>query len=385
MIKCCVITGSRAEYGLLRPLMDLIKESKDFRLQLLVTGTHLSPDFGMTRGQIEEDGFHIDEQVEMLLSADTSTSVAKSMGLGLIGYADALYRLKPDWVIVLGDRFEILAATIAAYVANMPIAHISGGEVTQGANDEAFRHSITKMSYLHFTALEEYRQRVIQLGEASERVFNVGALGVDNILHMRLLTPAAIRKQLQFDVSKPYALVTYHPVTLEGVASSRNFSHLLKALDRYPDLQVIFTLPNTDEGGRIIIKMIQDYVEDNKSKAISFTSLGTLKYLSILKYATVVIGNSSSAIVEAPSFKVPVVNIGDRQKGRIKASNIIDVADTEKAIVTGLQQALSADFKEHCRKVINPYGDGTAALRIIKVLKMTGKVRSIKKDFIDIL
>jgi GDP/UDP-N,N'-diacetylbacillosamine 2-epimerase (hydrolysing) len=385
MMKCCIVTGSRAEYGLLKPVMSGIKASRTMRLQLLVTGMHLSPDFGMTFEEIEKDGFQIDEKVEMLLSGDTATSIIKSMGLGMIGYADAFARLQPDWVIVLGDRFEALAATTAAYISNIPIAHISGGEVTKGANDEAFRHSITKMSFLHFTAMEEYRQRVIQLGEAPERVFNVGALGLDNIRQLKLLSKASLKKLLHFDVSQPYALITYHPVTLEKRSAEKDFENLLKVLDDNADLRIIFTLPNADEGGRAIIRMIGEYVQANRDRVSSFTSLGTLKYLSLLKYAAVVIGNSSSGIVEAPSFRVPVVNIGDRQNGRIKAGNIIDVANSVQSINKGLRTALSPAFRQACSKVINPYGDGTATGRILRIIGETGKIGSIKKEFIDLV
>ncbi len=321
--KVCIFTGSRAEYGLLKPLIDEILNDKSLKLQLLVSGMHLSPEFGLTYKEIEKDGLKIDEKVEIILSADTPSAISKSIGLGLIGYADALNRLKPDLVVILGDRFEALAFAIASYIHRIPIAHLYGGEETLGAIDNSFRHSITKMSNLHFVSTEQYRKRVIQLGEEPRRIFKVGAIGLDNIKKMKLLKKLDLEKQLNFKIESPTLLVTYHPETTEN-KSEGDFKEILKALDDFKNLKVIFTKPNADTYGRIIINMIDDYVKRNKDKAIAFINLGQLKYLSCMNYIDGILGNSSSGIIEAPSFKIGTINIGDRQRGRIKAKSIID-------------------------------------------------------------
>jgi GDP/UDP-N,N'-diacetylbacillosamine 2-epimerase (hydrolysing) len=316
--KVCIFTGTRAEYGLLKPLMDEIKSDPDLELQIVASCMHLSPEFGLTYKEIEKDGFNIDEKVEMLLSSDTPSGIVKSMGLGMIGYTDALNRLKPDITVVLGDRFEALAFAIASFVNRIPIAHLYGGEATEGLIDEGIRHSITKLSYLHFTSTEEYRKRVIQLGEEPERVFNVGALGIDNIKKMKLLNKDEIESKLGIKFKSKNLLITYHPVTLKKDESEKEFKALLNVLREMEDTLFIFTKPNADTEGRRIIKLIEEFVKENNDKAIVFTSLGQLNYLSIMKYVDAVVGNSSSGIIEAPSLKVPTINIGDRQKGRIK-------------------------------------------------------------------
>jgi UDP-hydrolysing UDP-N-acetyl-D-glucosamine 2-epimerase len=381
--KICIFTGTRAEYGLLKPLMDEIKSDPDLELQIVASCMHLSPEFGLTYQEIEKDGFKIDEKVEMLLSSDTPSGIVKSMGLGMIGYTDALNRLKPDITVVLGDRFEALAFAIASYVNRIPIAHLYGGEATEGAIDDAFRHSITKLSYLHFTSTEEYRKRVIQLGEEPERVFNVGALGIDNIKKMKLLNKDEIESKLGIKFKSKNLLITYHPVTLKKDESEKEFKALLNVLRGMEDTLFIFTKPNADTEGRRIIKLIEEFVKENKDKAIAFTSLGQLNYLSIMQYVDAVVGNSSSGIIEAPSLKVPTINIGDRQKGRIKAKSIIDCKGTEEDIKRALDIIYDKNFRENLQNIDNPYGDGNSAVRIKEILK-TYKINSIEKSFYKI-
>jgi UDP-hydrolysing UDP-N-acetyl-D-glucosamine 2-epimerase len=381
--KICVFTGTRAEYGLLKPLMDEIKKEPALELQIVASAMHLSPEFGLTYKEIEKDGFKIDEKVEMLLSSDTPVGICKSIGLGVISYSEVLERLKPDIVVILGDRFEALAFAIASFIHRIPIAHLYGGEATYGLIDEGIRHSITKMSYLHFTSTEEYRKVVIQLGEAPERVFNVGALGIDNIKKMKLLTKEELEKRLNFKFGKRNLLVTYHPVTLEKGTSREHFENLLAVLDELEEVKIIFTKANADTEGRIINYMIDEFVERHKDKAIAFTSMGQLLYLSTMKYVDAVVGNSSSGIIEAPSFKIGTINIGDRQKGRIRAKSVIDCEPTKESIRKAFELLYSSEFQNQLKKVVNPYGDGKAAERIVKVLK-TFDIASIKKEFFRI-
>ncbi len=383
-LKICVITGSRAEYGLLYPLLVKLKKDKAVQLQLVATGMHLSPEFGLTYRQIEADGFIIDEKVEILLSADTDSAITKSTGLGLIGFAASLQRLEPHWVILLGDRFETFAAATAAHLAKIPVAHLHGGELTEGATDDALRHAITKMAWLHFTSAEPYRQRVIQLGEDPKRVFTTGAIGLDNAKHMKLLTIGQLSKELEFSVTKDTLLVTYHPVTLEKNSASEQMKELLKALDAFPAYPVIFTLPNADANGRVITKLIHEYVERNPGRAKAFTSLGQLRYLSALKHVKAVVGNSSSGIIEAPFFKIPIINIGDRQSGRLKAGSVIDTGTRSESIIAGMQKAFSPLFAAQCKNTTHPYGDGDTAGRIINGIKKAGVPASIKKTFYDL-
>ena len=379
--KICVVTGSRAEYGLLYPLMKKIQQVKEFGLQIIATGMHLSPEFGLTYKEIEEDGFEISEKVEILLSADTPTSVNKSIGLGLIGFTDSLKRLSPDFVVLLGDRFESFSAAIAAFIMRIPIIHLYGGELTQGLIDEGIRHSITKLSYLHFVSTEVYRKRVIQLGESPERVFNVGALGLDNIKNLKLLEKDELERVLNYRLDKKTILLTFHPVTLENNTSEKNFREILKALDQLKNYNIIFTKPNADTEGRIIAKLIDNYVLENPKRAIEFTSLGKLKYLSLMKYVDMIMGNSSSGIIEAPSFKKPTINIGDRQKGRVKAESVIDCEVNKESIIRAVKKAEQMDLSN----IENPYGDGNASVRIIEILKkQVRKGINLKKEFYDI-
>jgi len=382
--KICIFTGARAEYGLLRPLIDEIRKDPDLKLQLIVTGMHLSTEFGLTYQIIEKDGYHIDEKIEMVLSSDTPAAICKSMGLGLIGFGDALNRLKPDFLVLLGDRFETLTGAIAGLISRIPIAHIQGGELTFGATDDAMRHSITKMSMLHFTYTEDYRQRVIQLGEDPSRVFNVGGLNTEVINKMKFLTKAQLENKINFKLGHQNCLITFHPVTLEKNTARRQFKLLLLVLQNYPELRIIFTKTNADAEGRIINSLIDDFVRQNSDRSIEFTSMGQLLYLSTMRQVQVVIGNSSSGIIETPSFKLPTINIGDREKGRLRADNIIDCGLTSEDITNALEKALSSEFISSLKHMINPYEkEGTS--RIIKnIIKKYDPKNKLKKVFYDL-
>lgn len=381
--KICIITGTRAEYGLLRWVMQGIKDDEELTLQIIVTGMHLSPEFGLTYREIEQDGFLIDRKVEMLTSSDTPVGIAKSMGLGLIGFADALNELRPDLIIVLGDRFEIFAAVSAALVACIPIAHLHGGETTEGAFDEALRHSITKMSHLHFVATEEYQQRVIQLGEKPERVFMVGGLGIDNIKRLKLLDRAALEASLDIKLSKKNLLITFHPVTLEKATTADQMAELLAALSELKETQLIFTLPNADTDGRELIKMVKKFVAQN-SNAHAYTSLGQLRYLSCISHVDGVLGNSSSGILEAPSFNKGTINIGDRQRGRMQAASVINCEPDKQSIMAALKELYSVNFQDSLNVVQNPYGDGGASEKVLDVIKDCREDELIKKSFYDL-
>ena len=380
--KICVITGTRAEYGLLRWVMQGVKDDHELTLQIIVTGMHLSPEFGLTYREIEQDGFHIDRKVEMLTSSDTPVGIAKSMGLGLIGFADALNELSPDLILVLGDRFEIFAAVAAALVARIPVAHLHGGEATEGLIDEAIRHSITKMSHLHFVAAEEYRQRVIQLGEQPERVFLVGGLGIDNIKRLKLLDRAALEASLDFKPSQKNLLITFHPVTLETATAADQMAELLAALAELRDTQLIFTLPNADTDGRSLIKMVETFVAQHPN-ARAYTSLGQLRYLSCIAYVDGVVGNSSSGLTEVPSFSKGTINIGDRQRGRLQAASVINSAPTRQSIAAALERLYESDFQASLSQVRNPYGQGDASEKIIAAVKSVALDDVLKKCFYD--
>lgn len=383
-LKCCVVTGSRAEYGLFLPLLRRIKEEQGMELQLVVTGMHLSPEFGLTYKQIEADRFVINEKVEMLLSADTDTAITKSTALGLIGFADAFERLKPDWIILLGDRFETFAAAIAAHLAKVPVAHLHGGEITEGATDDAMRHAITKMSFLHFTSTEDYRKRVIQLGESPKRVFNVGAIGLETLQSIKLLSKKEIETQLNMKFGKENFLITYHPVTLENQTAEKQITHLLKALDAFKEVTLIFTMPNADAGGRVIMNLLEGYSKKYPGRVMVFTSLGYLRYLSMLKQVQVVIGNSSSGIIEVPEMQIPTINIGSRQQGRIRGKTIIESKPDAGSIIKAIRKAQSPDFRSQCNNAKNPYKkDGTDSAIINHIYK-AGKLSSIQKTFFDL-
>ena len=379
--KICVVTGTRAEYGLLQPIMQAIKEDQVLELQLVVTGMHLSPEFGLTYKTIEDDDFEISEKIEILLSSDTSIGVAKAIGLATISFSETLDRLKPDFIMVLGDRFELLAVAQVALVSRIPIVHLAGGDVTEGAFDEAIRHSITKMSQLHFVTNKESEKRVHQLGEDPENIHLVGNPGLDHLNSLKLMEKNELEKSLRYSFKSKNILVTFHSVTLDNAPSVNSFSALLEALDSLgEDIGIIFTRPNSDTEGRQLIKMLDEYVED-RSNCIVYTSLGQLRYLSTVALVDVVVGNSSSGILEVPSLKTATVNIGDRQKGRLRADSIIDCEPITENIKESIQQA----FKLDCSTVVNPYGDGNTTERVLKVLReINHPERLIKKHFYDI-
>lgn len=367
--KICVVTGTRAEYGLLYWLMKEISADDELELQIVATGQHLSPEFGLTYKNIEKDGFSIDAKVEMLLSSDTPVGIAKSVGLGTIGFADALDRLKPDIMVLLGDRFEALSAAQAAMLLRIPIAHLHGGEATEGLIDEAIRHSITKMALLHFTSAEVYRRRVIQLGESPDRVFNFGAIGLDNIKKLSLLSREEFEQQTGFKFRRTNFLVTYHPVTLSGRNPVEYVQELLNALDYFDDIGIIFTQANSDTSGRVINKLLQDYVDCHSERMIFVNTLGQLRYLSAIQYMDAVVGNSSSGVLEVPSFQIPTVNIGPRQKGRLMAESVVSCGDSAGEIKEALDKVLSESFKNKMKYVESPYGNGGVSERVVKVLK----------------
>jgi len=368
---------------MLRWVMEEIQASAALELRVVVTGAHLSPEFGMTVSEIESDGFAIDQRVEMLLSADTPTAITKSIGLGMIGFADALAAIRPDILLVLGDRYEILAAVTAALVARIPVAHVHGGETTQGAIDEAIRHSITKMSQLHFVAAQAYRNRVIQMGEDPSRVFCVGGLGIDGIRRAIRLTRSDLERSLGIKFLERNLMVTFHPVTLETGTAESQIDELLAALANLQDTAIVFTMPNADTDGRSLLDKIKVFC-GRHANAHWFSSLGHLRYLSCLAHVDAVVGNSSSGLTEAPTFKIATINIGDRQLGRLRAQSVIDCSPNRESIADALETAYSVDFQARLSAVVNPYGDGGAASAIVKTLeRCVGKI-SLKKPFHDL-
>ena len=382
MKKVCVVTGTRAEYGLLYWLLKEIKADDELKLQIIVTGMHLSPEFGLTYKEIEKE-FNIDKKIEMLLSSDTSVGISKSMGLAQISFSEAYEELKPNIVVVLGDRYEIFSAASAAMIARIPIAHLHGGETTEGAYDEAIRHSITKMSHLHFTATDDYKKRVIQLGEDPKRVFNVGAMGIENIKRLKLLPKRELEKAINFKLGKKNLIVTFHPVTLEENTAQKQFQELLNALDKLKETNIIFTKANSDTDGRIINEMIDEYVSKNDN-TVAFASMGALRYLSSLRFVDGVVGNSSSGLLEAPSFKIGTINIGERQKGRIKAQSVIDCEPVAEEIAKAIRKLYSKRFQDRLPKTTNPYDNRSATQKIIKEIKKTDLSNILKKSFYDL-
>jgi GDP/UDP-N,N'-diacetylbacillosamine 2-epimerase (hydrolysing) len=378
-----VVTGTRAEFGLLRLLIQEIEKSEDLELQIIATGMHLSPEFGDTYKEIEESGFRIDAKVEMLLSSDTSVSVTKSMGIGLIGFADAFRILSPDLVILLGDRYEIFTAATAAMIACIPIAHIHGGETTEGAFDEAIRHSITKMSHLHFVAAEEYRRRVIQLGEQPERVFLVGGLGIDAIQNVKILGREELEESIGFKFGKKSLLITFHPVTLEGNSSISQMNILLAALDELYDTNIIFTMPNADTGSHELTELIKLYAESRPNVCV-FKSLGQQRYLSCMKYVDGVVGNSSSGLLEAPYMQIGTIDIGDRQKGRLAADSVIRCKSELNSIRKALKNLYNQKYRATLINTINPYGNGGASKKIVDVIRKHPLDGLLKKSFNDL-
>lgn len=383
--KVTVLTATRAEYGLLRPIIKAIADRSEFEVSVVVTGAHLSPEFGLTYREVEADGIKIDKKIEILLSSDTPVAISKSMGLALISFAEYFEESRPDALVVLGDRYETLAVCCAAMNARIPIVHLHGGETTEGAVDEAIRHSISKMSYLHFTSTKEYRNRVIQLGEHPDRVYEVGAVGVENALKMPLLSKSELEESIEFILDKPYAVVTFHPVTLEEGQAQKQCEQMLQAFSKHSEMKYIFTKANADANGRIINRMIDEYVIEHEN-CIAFESLGVLRYLSALKYAAMAIGNSSSGLLEVPSFKIPTINIGDRQKGRIQADSVINCEPVESELSAAMDKALSEEFKEIAATVVNPYGDGNTSCKVAEIMvqKLVAEKVELKKKFYDI-
>lgn len=383
--KICVVTGNRSEYALLYWVMKEIQDDKNLDLQLAVTGAHLAPEFGLTYKAIEDDGFVIDVKVDMFFSSDSPAGITKSIGSAVIGFADAFERLKPDIIVLLGDRYEALAASQAALVAGIPIAHLHGGEASEGAIDEAIRHSITKMSYWHFVAAEEYKRRVIQLGEDPARIFNVGALGVDNIKRSVLMNKQEFEAHFGYVFQSKNFLVTYHPATLDKNDPERSLAELFRALDGFPEAGIIFTQSNADTHGRRLNELIREYVKARSPRVTYIPSLGRIGYVSAMKYVDVVVGNSSSGIAEAPSLGKATVNVGDRQRGRLKADSIINCEETEEAIYLALRKALSAEFQLSLNDIVSPYGDGNAARQIKEKLARLELPANIMKEFYNVM
>lgn len=379
--RVCVVTGTRAEYGLLYHLLCSLRDDAEVQLQLVVTGMHLSPEFGLTYRAIEADGFEITAKVRMLLSDDSGVGIAKSIGLGVIGFADVFEKEKPDIVVLLGDRFEIFSAAQAAMCLRIPIAHLHGGEATEGLIDEALRHAITKMAHLHFVAAEPYRQRVIQLGEVPQRVYNFGAPGLDHLAKITWMSRAELEQRLGIPLRAPVFLITYHPVTLEHGNSARSMKALLAALDAFPEATIVFTYPNADAEGRILIDLLEAYVYKEKSRAKAFTSLGQRVYLSLMRESDVIIGNSSSGLTEAPALKKAVINLGDRQRGRLKATSVIDCAEETDAIIHAIKWTLSCEFRAMLSNTRSLYGEGGASTAIAQVLKAVSLDNILKKEF----
>ena len=382
--KVCIVTGTRAEYGLLRWVIAGVRDHPALTLQLVVTGMHLAPKFGETYREIEDDGFAIDRKVNIELTADTPVSLSGSMGLGFGGIGAAFEDLAPDVVVLLGDRFEMLAAAGAAMMHRIPIAHLHGGEATEGLIDEAIRHAITKMAHLHFAAARPYRDRIVQLGEQPDRVFLVGGLGIDGITHLQLMERAELEASLDFELAERNLLVTFHPVTLEASSSAEQMAALLDALAVLDDTGLIFTMPNADTDGGVLFELIEAFVASHR-RVKAFTSLGHLRYLSCMRVVDGVVGNSSSGLIEAPSLGTGTLNIGDRQRGRLKARSVIDCAPDQGAIAAGLAQLLSEDFRQGLADVENPYGSGGASEKIVETLARVPLDGILKKKFYDIL
>lgn len=382
MRKICFVTGTRAEYGLLSRLMRLVKEDRDLRLQVIATNMHLMPEYGETYKEIEKDGFTIDKKVYMHKPSDDAHGIISSMVEEMQGMNDALSELKPDILVLLGDRYEILVAAQVALIHRIPIAHIHGGEVTEGAFDDAIRHSVTKMSSLHFTSCEEYRHRVIQMGEQPFRVFDVGSLGVENIKAVPLMTKDELEASLDFKIDTQTILVTYHPVTLGG-DPAKDIREFLDALGEFKDLKVIFTMPNSDTGRDAIALAVENYVKNHSNQSKAYTSLGLKRYLSALQFVKAAVGNSSSGIIEVPSFGIPTLNIGDRQKGRLASKSVVNCGTSKKEVIAGLKCCLSEDMQKAAKNYKNPYAKPNTAHLIYQQLKNVELAGLNLKTFFD--
>lgn len=388
MKKLVILTANRAEYGLLSPIIKKFMIENEIEVKIVVTGAHLSPEFGYTVNEILNDGINIDKKIEVLLSSDTSIGVSKAMGLAMISFSEYFNDEKPDALMVLGDRYEILAVCIAALNARVPIIHLHGGEITEGAIDDAVRNAVTKMSFLHFASTEQYRRRIIQMGEEPDRVFNVGAMGVENAMNIALnagvYSKRELEKQLGCKLDK-YAILTFHPVTLEKQQAELEAKELMQAVSKYEDIVFICTKANADAEGRLINTYIQKYTE-KYSNIHLYNSLGMKRYMSALRYAEFVIGNSSSGIIEVPSFNIPTINIGDRQKGRIQAKTVINCEANKESIIKSIDKALSKKFREQIVGASNPYGDGKTSEKIVNITKkfMIENKLKVRKKFFDL-
>ncbi|MFZ0743850.1 MAG: UDP-N-acetylglucosamine 2-epimerase [Terracidiphilus sp.] len=385
--KICVVTTSRADFGLLRGLIKAIQSDSDLRLQVIASGMHLSRGFGQTWRDIEAEGFRIDRKINLRMTGASNLDSVKSIALGLKGFAQAFDELKPDIIVVLGDRFELLGPAVSAMMLRIPIAHIHGGELTEGAIDDSVRHAITKLSSLHFPATETYRQRIIQMGESPRRVFNFGAPGLDQLYGSSLLTRTQLEQDLDFQLDGPVALVTYHPVTRDAGSATTQVSCLVAAI-KASGLKAVFTMANADAQGALINSRLRALCAQSPLRFKWMPHLGHRRYLSCLRHLALMVGNSSSGLTEAPSFRLPVVNIGDRQRGRVRAANIIDVPCDQAAIERGIKRALSSRFRTSLRGMRNPYDryhDGRTSERIKVVLKdVEISENLLKKHFNDL-
>jgi UDP-hydrolysing UDP-N-acetyl-D-glucosamine 2-epimerase len=383
MMKICVLTTTRADYGIYYWLLKDLAASAKFELQLVVSGTHLEPDYGNTIDEIHSDGFAIAQTIKIFDGDTSEKSSVRAMAKMEVEFYDCLLKLNPDFVVLLGDRFEMVAAALACALVRKPIIHLHGGELTKGAMDDAFRHAITKLSYLHFAATEEYRRRIVQMGESPERVFSVGALGLDHTTRGELPTRAELEKFIGLSLDRPTLAVTFHPATLDTLAPAEQIQRLLSALEQFPETQIVFTLPNADIGRWEISEKIEAWLKMNETRARAFRSLGHLRYLSLMKNASTVVGNSSSGIIEAPSFGTPTLNIGSRQEGRVRAKSVVDVEMDTASIVKGLKQTLAPGFRKEFHSAPNPYGDGHASTKIMSILEKTRKPMNLTKEFYE--
>ena len=381
--KILVITGSRAEFGLLKCLMSNIDKDSNFELQIIATGTHLSPKHGLTVIEIEEAGFLINAKLDLNLVDDSNKTISQAIALGMTGFTDEFKKLNPDLIIVLGDRFELLPAAISALISRIPLAHIHGGETTEGAYDEAIRHSITKMSHLHFVGNDEYAKRVIQLGEHPDRVFTVGGLGVDAIKQTKLLTKKELEKSMNFEFGDKNLLVTYHPETLNYNNENYEILELINALKQLQNTQIIFTMPNADSGSKRLFEIINEFINEN-SHVYGYESLGQVKYLSCISFVDGVLGNSSSGLAEVPSMQKGTINIGDRQKGRLIADSVINCRPIKNEILSAIKRLYSEEFQSLLPQTKNPYGDGGASKKIVAAIKDINLKGIIKKSFYDL-
>ncbi|MBM7700747.1 UDP-N-acetylglucosamine 2-epimerase [Kurthia huakuii] len=381
--KICVVTGTRAEYGALKLLINTINSDPDLELQIIATGAHLSPEYGLTYQEIEKDGFHINEKIETLLSSDTTVGIAKTIGLTTISFSETFNRLKPDCILIMGDRYEMLAVAQVALIMQIPLVHISGGEITEGAIDDSIRHALTKLSTIHFPANEIYRKRIIQLGEHPNNVFNFGDPSVENIYRLDFIKKNQLEDFFNWDLEN-FFLITFHPVTQEPRLAEQQIKELFKALDNFKNYKFIFTKSNADSEGRIINELIDEYVEDNRENAKAYFSLGYEKYLSTMKYASAVIGNSSSGIIEAPILKVPTLDIGNRQKGRLKAKSIVECKCSERNIVESLNKILQPEFNRSLKDMELYYQGENTSNKMVEVLKEIDFESKKTKLFYDI-